>query len=265
MENDFRKCKKCGIIKPLTEFYTNQYYCKTCQKEYSKYRKEMNKNKNVVGVIGDTHIPFEKKGYLEFCIETFKKWAVDTYLHIGDIVDNHAVSRHTTSTEAMTAIQEYELAKERLSKWYDAFPEMILIKGNHSTTISRQLKELQIPELYLKDEAELYGMPYGWEIKQDVIIDNVYYTHGIGKSGKYGAVNLAKDMMMSSVIGHIHSNGFCHYLKTPTSRIFGMNVGAGTDDSKYAFDYSAFSTKKSNLGCGIVINSQEAYFIPFND
>jgi len=261
---DYRNCKKCGTIKPIDEFYNNQYYCKNCQQEYSKYRGEMNKNKNVIGIIGDTHIPFEHKDYLQFCIDTFKKWKVDKIIHIGDIADGHAVSRFSTSTKAMNAIDEYNLTKERLKDWYKAFPELILIKGNHSTIIDRQMKDMDIPEMYLRSEEDLYEMPDGWSIKKDVIIDGVYYTHGIGKSGKYAAVNLSRDMMMSCVIGHSHSLGFCHYLKTPTSRIFGMNVGAGCDDSAYAFDYAEYSTKKSNLGCGIVVNDKEAYFVPMN-
>lgn len=265
MSEDYRRCKNCDTIKPLTEFYKNQYRCIKCQKEYSKYRGEMKKNKTVIGIISDTHIPFEHKDYLEFCIQTFKKWKVDKIVHIGDIVDCHAVSRHTNSTNAMSAIEEYELTKERLKSWYNAFPELVLIQGNHSTTIGRQLKELGIPDMYLRSEKDLYQMPEKWELKQDIVIDNVYYTHGIGKSGKYAAVNLAKDMMMSCVMGHTHSIAFCHYLKTPTNRIFGMNVGAGCDDNTYAFEYSAYSTKKSNLGCGIVVNDKEAYFVPMNN
>jgi len=40
-----------------------------------------------VGIIGDTHLPFELDGYLEFCQETFEQWGVDTVVHIGDFID----------------------------------------------------------------------------------------------------------------------------------------------------------------------------------
>ncbi len=47
-----------------------------------------------VGIIGDTHLPFELEGYLEFCQETFDAWEVDTIVHIGDMFDNHSLSFH---------------------------------------------------------------------------------------------------------------------------------------------------------------------------
>lgn len=35
-------CSHCGQVKPVSEFNKGQYYCKDCQKEYSKefYRKK---------------------------------------------------------------------------------------------------------------------------------------------------------------------------------------------------------------------------------
>ena len=47
-----------------------------------------------VGIIGDTHLPYELEGYLDFCIETFEAWDVDTVVHIGDMFDNHSLSFH---------------------------------------------------------------------------------------------------------------------------------------------------------------------------
>jgi predicted phosphodiesterase len=50
-----------------------------------------------VGIIGDTHIPYELEGYLEFCQETFEQWGVDRVVHIGDLIDHHALSSMTLS------------------------------------------------------------------------------------------------------------------------------------------------------------------------
>ena len=47
-----------------------------------------------VGIIGDTHLPYELEGYLEFCQESFEAWDVDTIVHIGDMFDNHSLSFH---------------------------------------------------------------------------------------------------------------------------------------------------------------------------
>ena len=40
----------------------------------------------IVGVIGDTHLPFVHERYLDFVCETFEKWGVNRVLHIGDFL-----------------------------------------------------------------------------------------------------------------------------------------------------------------------------------
>ena len=85
---DYRKCKKCGDIKSLDNFYNNQYYCKNCQKEYSKYRNTLEKQDNIL-VIGDLHLPFLREGYLEFCREMKEKHKCNKIIQIGDILDFH--------------------------------------------------------------------------------------------------------------------------------------------------------------------------------
>ena len=59
-----------------------------------------------VGIIGDTHEPFCLDGYREFCIETFKAWKIDTVIHIGDLVDHHALSFHDSEPTLKSATGE---------------------------------------------------------------------------------------------------------------------------------------------------------------
>src|SRR5690606_32977836 len=49
-------------------------------------------NPDNILVIGDTHEPFSKDGYLKFCRDTQEKFDAGTVVHIGDLTDNHAVS-----------------------------------------------------------------------------------------------------------------------------------------------------------------------------
>ena len=49
--------------------------------------------KNVL-VIGDTHEPFCHPGYKAFCYEVANKFQCSEVVHIGDEVDNHAISYH---------------------------------------------------------------------------------------------------------------------------------------------------------------------------
>ncbi len=44
-----------------------------------------------VGIIGDTHVPYELDGYMEFCKTTFEQWGVDTVVHAGGVVRRRLV------------------------------------------------------------------------------------------------------------------------------------------------------------------------------
>ena len=71
-------------------------------------------NGEIVGVIGDPHIPFVHPKYLAFCQETFELQGVTTVVCIGDVVDNHALSFFTPNPDAHSPKDELELTRERL-------------------------------------------------------------------------------------------------------------------------------------------------------
>ena len=140
-----------------------------------------------VGVIGDTHLPYEKEGYLEFCQETFEAWDVDTIVHIGDMFDNHSLSFHDSEPNLHNVFGEYESAYERAKDWYDAFPTATLIMGNHDRIPMRQLKKLGMePTIFMKPFEELMGMPSGWTCEDSIVIDDVLYHHGETATGVNG-------------------------------------------------------------------------------
>ena len=46
--------------------------------------------------------------------------------------------------------------------------------------------------------------------------------------------------------------------------IFGMNVGCGIDNSAYSFRYGKQFPKKPTIGCGVILDSRVALFIPMD-
>ena len=216
----------------------------------------------VVGVIGDTHEPFCHKDYLGFVSKQFEKHGVTKVVHIGDLVDNHAISRHISEPNAMGAELEYERTLEGVARWAARFPDATLIQGNHDMIPMRQAKELGIPEQYVKDLTELWNLPKSWTVVDEIIIDDVYYKHGVGNSGVHPAYNLCKDMAMSSVMGHVHSAGGVKYRCSPNKLWFGLDVGCGINIKAYAFRYAKPFSRRPVLGCGIVHNCEYAQFIP---
>jgi len=214
-------------------------------------------------VIGDTHIPFQHPDYLDFCLYAKDEYDCKTVVHIGDEVDNHAISFHDADPDGLSAGAEAEAAQEELSAWYKAFPIVTCIVGNHGALPFRKAYAKGIPKKFMRTYEEIWKAPVGWKWTHSVIIDNVLYEHGTGSSGRNAAINRAIDNRMSVVIGHAHSCGGVQYTANVEDMIFGMNVGCGIDNESYAMAYGKPFTKKPTLGCGIVKEGgRHAIFVP---
>ena len=210
-----------------------------------------------VGVIGDTHLPYEKEGYLEFCQETFEAWDVDTIVHIGDMFDNHSLSFHDSEPNLHNVFGEYESAYERAKDWYEAFPTATLIMGNHDRIPMRQLKKLGMePTIFMKPFEELMGMPKGWTCEDSIIIDDVLYHHGETATGVNGFRKDCETRMRCTVSGHNHSNAGISATATDQELVWGMAVGCGVDHAHMAFAYGKHFAKKPIIACGVVIDGE---------
>jgi predicted phosphodiesterase len=229
-----------------------------------RYIAEHSKNGIVRGVFGDIHAPFTHPNYMRFVKDTFKRFGVKEIICTGDLVDHHALSRFQSSTSAKGATDEHKAAQEEVGKVFDMFRKGKLCIGNHDLIFERQAATLGIGTEYLKSFREVYGVPKGWEIAEEFVIDNVLYKHGINCLGKDGALNTAIQERMSTVIGHSHSFGGVKYSANKRSIIFGMNVGCGIDIEAYAFEYGKHAKFRPTLGCGIVFSDSCAIFCPMS-
>lgn len=209
-------------------------------------------------VIPDLHEPFSHERALWHCKEVYKTWGCDRVVCIGDFVDHHRISRHTSEPDGMDAVQEYDAALKRLQGWYTTFPSVVVVVGNHDEIPKRQAKEIGLPETFLRSLEDVYEFPDNWSIRKRIVIDDVLYLHNAG-SGKYAAINKAREQSMSVVAGHTHRNPGIIYQSNPNKMFFGMNVGCLVDKDAYAMRYS---DSEITLGCGVVVDSEEAYFCP---
>lgn len=211
--------------------------------------------KNVL-VIGDPHEPFCKDGYLEFCREMQEKYDCGTVIHIGDAVDNHAVSYHEKDVDGMSAGQEFNLAKQRMKRWYYTFPEVRVCIGNHDALPFRKIFTAGLPKEWLKSYEELLEAPKTW--KWDFVHqhEGVIYQHGTGLSGEMASINAARENRQSTVIGHLHTVCNTRFLASYKDVIFGASVGCGIDHTKYAFAYGRENTRKPVLACAVVLEGK---------
>ena len=220
-------------------------------KAIESFKKALKVKKNVL-VIGDLHLPFTLEGYLEHCIKVYKKYNCDTVVFIGDILDLHFTSYHETSTEGYGATQEHDLSVEMLRKWYKAFPKAYVTIGNHDALIYRKAMSAGISKRWIQNYSQVLGTP-GWEWVTDVVIDDVLYTHGTTN-----AYTKAKQNLMSTVQGHLHSQAGIQFYVGAKSRIFGFQTGCGVDMKSYAMEYGR-NFPKPVISCGVVIEGLHPY------
>lgn len=215
----------------------------------------MTYHKDHILIIGDTHIPFELPGYLEFCKDIQNRVKCGKVVHIGDLVDNHAISYHEHDPNGKSPVDEIKEAQKRLQGWFKAFPEVFLCRGNHDRLVDRKGKTVGLPECVFKPFRDIWGLPKGWIDDFSFEIDGVRYSHGTGLSGDNAPEKAAQLNRQSTVIGHVHSVCSTKYLVSEKDRIFGMGVGCGMDRHTYAFEYGRDFAKKPVVACGVVTDN----------
>jgi predicted phosphodiesterase len=213
-------------------------------------------------VIGDPHEPFTKEGYLEFCRKIQQEYDCGTVIHIGDAVDNHAISYHEKDPEGMSAGDEFNLALERMKRWYYTFPNVKVCIGNHDALPFRKAFSAGLPKTWLKTYQELLQSPPTWEWDFVHQVNGVIYQHGTGMSGEMAAINAARENRQSTVIGHLHTVMNTRFLASYKDLIFGVTVGCGIDHEKYAFAYGKQNTRKPVVACAVILDGKLPINIP---
>lgn len=220
----------------------------------------MLKARNIL-CIGDTHSPFMKRGYLDFCRRIRDRYECDTVVHMGDEVDHHALSRHIHNPDGLSPGDEYKAAYREMQKWFRAFPECFVCIGNHTSRSFLLAEEHGIPNAYLKSYQQLWDAPDEWRWAKDWEINNVLFTHGTGKVGAYAHANWAKQNRQSTVIGHMHSIAGVEWFASRKDIIFGMAVGCGFDANSYAAAYGDVFAAKPIISCGVILNYGKEPFV----
>jgi predicted phosphodiesterase len=215
------------------------------------YENLMKKERRIL-VVGDIHAPFCLDGYLEFCEDVYAKYNLNQVVFIGDILDNHYASYHETDPNGMSGGTELDHAIARVTKWADAFPIADVIIGNHDRIIMRKAFSSSVPVEWIRSYNEVLGTDWDWS--ERVVYDNVQYVHGEGGTAR----TKAKNDMMSTVSGHIHTQAYCEWLVGRNFRVFGMQVGCGIDADSYAAAY-ARHFKRQAIGCGVVLGGHTAF------
>ena len=197
-------------------------------------------------VIGDIHEPFCLDGYIKHCKNVYKEFNCNKVVFIGDIIDSHYSSFHSTDPDGMSAKDELNLSIKKLRKWHKAFPKATVIIGNHDRIVARKALANGISAKWIKEYKDVLEVPT-WNFKTDETIDNVLYVHGEGAT----AFTKAKTLFQSVVAGHTHTKCYIEYM----NNIFGMQVGCGVDKDSYAMAY-AKNYAPPQIACGVVLDGK---------
>ena len=211
--------------------------------------------KDHILVIGDTHIPFEVKDYLDFCLEIQKRVKCGTVVHIGDLVDNHAISYHEHDPDGLSPKNEMEEADKHLQKWFKAFPKVFLCRGNHDDLVDRKGRTTGLPKRAFKEFRKIWNLPNGWIDDFTFEINNVIFQHGTSYSGDTAHIKAAYNNRQSTIIGHTHSHLTGGYTANEKDKIFGVNCGCGINRKSYAFRYGKDFKKKPLIGCAVITDN----------
>jgi predicted phosphodiesterase len=204
-------------------------------------------------VIADTHEPFSKEGYLDFCLDIQKRCKCGTVVHIGDLVDNATLSfHHDIDPNGHSPKDEIYEARRSLRNWYRAFPKVFLCLGNHDRRVDLKGKHVGLPDDVFRPFRDIWQLPKGWKDEFTHEIDGVRYQHGTGFSGDTAHIKAAYNNRQSTVIGHTHHASAVSYIANEKECIFGMNVGSGIDRHKIAFEYGRDFNKKPIVSVGVV-------------
>jgi len=221
-----------------------------------------NEDKNVL-VFSCTHIPFERPGYLEFLQKIKKKYNCKRIICNGDLVDEHGLSFHDHDPDGYSAGLEGSVAKRTLKSWIKAFPEMVLVIGNHDARPMRVARKSGIPNRAIKTLNEMWDLPDSWQWAFKIQLNGVIYKHGGG--GKYPYANAAYNHSMSCVTSHAHSVMGISYHANEEKKWWGMGIGSGLNDKTYAMEYGRDFDRKSIIGCGVVLNQGKTPILELMD
>lgn len=219
---------------------------------------------STVLIIGDTHVPFVHPNYLRFLTEVRDEIRPDKIVHIGDLVDHHALSRFVSDPDGLSSGNEWKSTLKELKNFVKEFPVADWIIGNHDSRPLKKAFESSIPEAFLKPLGDIYELPEGWKVMPRLLFENVSYTHGVSSGGQTGWQNFCLKQGINTVIGHIHSVAGVRYHSIPGGQRFSLAVGCGVDEESYAMAYAKDIPTRPVLGCGIVKDGVYAEFVPMD-
>lgn len=209
--------------------------------------------------IPDLHAPFIRRGAINFIADMLQKVGPDVVVLLGDVTDQHAMSRFTRDPSGLSSGDEFRQAKRQLNRLYKYIPEAKVCIGNHDRRVYDRAAEVGIPAAAIRPWNGIIEAPDGWDWADGHELDGVIYEHGDNWSGRDAHIKAATGNMQNTVIGHIHSHAAVSYIANRRYLIWGFNAGCLIDSRAYAFSYARKTPAKPILGVGAIVKGVPSF------
>lgn len=220
-------------------------------------------------VCPDTHVPYHDIRHWELFLRVLEREKPTHLVFIGDFADFYSISRHSKDPRRIDRLEmEVDIVNSELDKV--RAEEVIFIEGNHEDRLRRYLQD-KAPELFgLTSPRRLFRIDErGWryfDYRSVYRLGRVYFTHDVGRSGKYAIQQSLTDFGGNLVFGHTHRGGVHYAGEIKGKTHFCLNVGWLGDVTKIDYMHQALARREWQDGFGIVdideIGNAYAQFIP---
>jgi predicted phosphodiesterase len=172
---------------------------------------------NNILVISDLHIPYHNINAITLALDYGKQQKVNTILILGDLIDNHQVSRFEKDLSKRSVKDEFDATKQFLVSLREVFPNASIYwaKGNHCIRwelfLMQKVKEIwNDPYFHLEERLKLNEQRITM-IDDKVLIKigklTAAHGHHIFK-GVFVPVSPARGAFLrtkqSMIVGHLH-------------------------------------------------------------
>lgn len=204
--------------------------------------------------ISDTHFPYQHRDALDFIDAVVGEFDIDTFKHVGDVVDHHFSSFHDVEPGTLSADEEFRKAKRDIRILDEICGgELTVSLGNHDEIPVRKAKAAGLARDTIKNYNELYDVNWKWTDKDYFTVANGQHclmTHSISSSTKNNAAKFSH----CSVQGHYHHEYCVQYAGDTETLRWAMTVGCLIDPNLPAFNYaSRVVLHRPVLGLGVYV------------
>lgn len=205
-------------------------------------------------IVPDLHCPFHDQKAWRLMMKAAKAFKPDTIVSIGDFCDFYSVSSHSKDPSRAFRLPQELAAANRLLDDLDSLgaTRKIFIEGNHESRLHRYLCD-KAPELFgLVTVPQLFKLgPRNWEhvpYKDHIKIGKLYFTHDVGKAGRYATFQTLDTYGHSVVTGHSHR--FCTVVEGDALGKHRISTNLGWLGDSRAADYMARVSALKNWPLG---------------